>query len=126
MLNVDLAIDFITKTGKKKFSEVWDHVKDDLFLEIKTIKKEANIKSDFFISMMNDERLIMIGDDIWDLKEKYSLSEIEDINIKVFGNQIEKEDSEELLKDNDLTLDEDEEEEIDTPSIYQEIEEEEN
>ncbi|AHK22628.1 hypothetical protein [Candidatus Hepatoplasma crinochetorum] len=126
MLNVDLAIDFITKTGKKKFSEVWDHVKDDLFLEIKTIKKEANIKSDFFISMMNDERLIMIGDDTWDLKGKYSLSEIEDINIKVFGNQIEKEDSEELLKDNDLTLDEDEEEEIDTPSIYQEIEEEEN
>lgn len=127
MLNVDLAINFIKKNGAKKFDLIWENIKKDLFNEIETNKKEAEIKSDFFISMINDEKLIMIGNEIWDLRENYSLKEIEDININVFGSQIEKEDDQELLKANDLTLDDEEEEDEakDSP-IFENNEEEEN
>lgn len=125
MLNVDLAINFIKENGAKKFDLIWNNIKKDLFNEIETNKKEAEIKSDFFISMINDEKLIMIGNEIWDLRENYSLKEIEDININVFGSQIEKEDDQELLKANDLTLDEEEDEAEDSP-IFENNEEEDN
>ncbi|CRX37070.1 / / hypothetical protein / 559679:560059 Reverse [Candidatus Hepatoplasma crinochetorum] len=125
MLNVDLAINFIKENGAKKFDLIWNNIKKDLFNEIETNKKEAEIKSDFFISMINDEKLIMIGNEIWDLRENYSLKEIGVINVNVFGSQIEKEDDQELLKANDLTLDEEEDEVEDSP-VFENNEEEDN
>ncbi|BDV03759.1 MAG: hypothetical protein HPPSJP_4800 [Candidatus Hepatoplasma scabrum] len=121
MLSVDLAIDFIKKNGAKKFDVIWTNIKKELFDQIDTIKKEPEIKSDFFISMINDEKLIMLGNEIWDLKENYSLQEIEDIKVNVFGSQIEKEDQIDLLKDNDLTLDDEEVE--DSPIVFEDSEE---
>ena len=87
MLKTKLIVDYLKTNGQTHFEEIWKDIKEDIIEEINDKELEENtIKSNIFLSMIQDFNLIMIGGNIWNAKENYSLEESEKINSSLYEN----------------------------------------
>lgn len=80
MLRTDAVIKLLkTKKQEMSFDEIWANVKEETLKSIKKEFTEDQIKADLYMSLIEEQALIMIGDSKWDLKEKFSYDEIHQI-----------------------------------------------
>lgn len=77
MLKTDEILNLLKKTKEPmSFDQIWDKVKKEILKSQKNNDyDEKKIKADIYMSLMEDQNLIMIGDNYWNLKEKYSNDE---------------------------------------------------
>lgn len=94
MLNTNVVIDLLSKEETLAFEKIWTKVKKDLLDELNSDKSEARIKADFYVSLLQDERLIMLGNNVWSLKSNYNLHESEDISKKILGDELQRNEEE--------------------------------
>lgn len=80
MLRTDAVIKLL-KNNKEEmsFDDIWTNIKEETLSTISKEQDESVVKSDLYMSMMEDQNLIMVGDNKWNLKASYSYEEIEDI-----------------------------------------------
>lgn len=80
MLRTDTVIKLL-KSNKKPmtFEEIWKGIKVETMDSISVDSDEAQVKSDLYMSIMEDPDVIMIGDNKWDLKENFSFEEVNQI-----------------------------------------------
>ncbi len=80
MLRTDAVIKLL-KTNKDtmSFENIWNAVKEETIASVTKEQEEISIKSDLYMSMMEDQTLIMVGDNAWGLKESFSYEEIDGI-----------------------------------------------
>lgn len=98
-MNLDNIINFLkAKKNPISFDDIWEHISKDIDESTKT--PEYTIKANLFSSMIIDERLLMISDNKWDLRNRYTLDEVERINKISFS------DSEDVEKELDKTIEE--------------------
>ena len=90
MLNTDLVIDFLKKNGQSNFEKIWKAIKNDVISSLSINLDEITIKTDLHLSMTEDQRIIMTGQNKWDLYDSYSHEETIEINKKVLGEELEK------------------------------------
>ncbi len=75
MIKTNLVLDLLEKNSKPmNFNNIWDSIKNDVISSLKQKEEEHKIKTDLYMSMLEDENLIMIGENNWDLKNKYTIS----------------------------------------------------
>ncbi len=92
MLRTDAVIKLLTKNKEEmSFDNIWINVKDETLSTITKEQEESIVKSDLYMSMMEDQRLIMVGDNKWNLKDSYSYAEIEDIKKSRMTDDVETE-----------------------------------
>ena len=100
MINVKKAIEFIEKTGKSSFDEIWEANKD-FFKEEFPDAKEESLKTDLYLSLGNDERVLILYDEnsnqVFDFAAKYKYSEINKIKTSIFGEVVDKQMEEDAL-----------------------------
>lgn len=78
MIRTDEVIAVLAAKGKKmSFEQIWKEVKVDVIASLKEGLDEVQVKSDLYLSMIEDEHVIMVGDNFWDLKDRYSLENLE-------------------------------------------------
>lgn len=73
MLRTDKVIELLQ--GKKHpmpFESIWKKIKEDTISSISKDMDETGVKAALYMSLLEDQRLIMVGDNNWDVKEKYS------------------------------------------------------
>ncbi len=81
MLDTTKIFEYIKEQGKTDFDSVWtalysgDESEDEFLLKSRT-----------YLSMIQDFRFIKVENNLWDLKEKYSLQEIEDFQNSYYEN----------------------------------------
>ncbi len=92
MLRTDAVIKLLkTKKEEMSFDDIWTNIKEETLSTISKEQEESVVKSDLYMSLMEDQRLIMVGDNKWNLKESYSYSEIEDIKKSRMTDDVETE-----------------------------------
>jgi len=80
MLETNGAIKFIESKKKAiSFEEIWKQVKKETISSLGKDVPEKTIKSDLYFSLIEDERVIMIGNNVWDLKSRHSLNDVLEI-----------------------------------------------
>lgn len=76
MVNTKVVAETIKKNkDKMSFEQIWKAVKKEIMETAGEGAEEISIKSDLYISMMEDQDIIMLGDNIWDLRDIYSFEE---------------------------------------------------
>lgn len=79
MLKTDAVIKLLkSKKTSMSFNDIWNEVKANYTSEKNT--EEYIIKSDLYISMIEDNNLIMLGGNVWDISNNYSKNEIQKIS----------------------------------------------
>ena len=61
------------------FDVIWKQVKSDSLSSISKTLSEEVMMSDLYLSLIEDERTIMVGDNKWALKDTYSLKDLSTI-----------------------------------------------
>jgi len=80
MLETNSAVKFIESKSKPvSFEDIWKNIKKETINSLGKEFPEEVIKSDLYISLIEDERVIMIGNNVWDLKSRRSFNEIIEI-----------------------------------------------
>ncbi len=80
MLRTDAVIKLLTKNKTEmSFDDIWANVKDETISSLTKEQDENITKSDLYMSMMEDQTLIMVGDNKWNVKAAFSYDEIADI-----------------------------------------------
>ena len=75
MLRTEEIRGILKETGKPMdFNTIWKKVGPAVMESVKDGLDEDRVKSDLFFSLMEDSRIIMIGNEMWDLRSKYSLA----------------------------------------------------
>ena len=78
MIRTDEVLALLKAKGKKmSYEDIWKKVKDSVMESLTIALDEIQVKSDLYISLIEDENIIMVGDNNWDLKERYSLENLE-------------------------------------------------
>lgn len=78
MIRTDEVIALLKAKGNKlSYNDIWASVKDLVMKSLTVELDENQVKSDLYISLIEDENAIMVGDGFWDLKERYSLENLE-------------------------------------------------
>lgn len=78
MIRTDEVLALLKAKGKKmSYEDIWKEVKDSVMESLTIALDEIQVKSDLYISLIEDENIIMVGDNNWDLKERYSLENLE-------------------------------------------------
>ncbi len=105
MLRTDTVIKLL-KNNKEtmSFEDIWNSVKDETIASISKEQDEIAIKSDLYMSMMEDQTLLMVGDNTWGLKETFSYEEIEQIKKSRVTDDIETDLEEETDDTRELKL----------------------
>lgn len=118
MLKTDPIIKLLEdKKESMEYNSIWENVKKEVIESLKNNLEESIIKTNLYMSMLEDERLIMIGDNNWDLKNKYSSAEQSIIlrsrlteEAEIFFEEVEEEETEETKELNLVIINEEEEE----------------
>ncbi len=105
MLKTDIIVDYLKENGKTSFKKIWDDLESEILSGINDSENAEiwELKSNVYLSMIQDFNLIMIGGNVWNAKESYSLEQIEKINNSLYENL-------EDLSENEVDLDKIEEE----------------
>lgn len=78
MIRTDEVIALLKAKGTKMaYNEIWEEVKEPVMASLTVQHDEIQVKSDLYISLIEDENIIMVGDNNWDLKDRYSLENLE-------------------------------------------------
>ncbi len=80
MLRTDAVIKLL-KNNKTEmsFEDIWQNVKEQTIASISKEQDEITIKADLYTSMLEDQNLIMVGDNKWNIKSSFSYEEIAEI-----------------------------------------------
>ncbi len=90
MLRTDNVREALKDNGKPmSYDAIWSNVKSNITESLGTNVNEEQVKADLYFSLMEDSRLIMIGNGLWDLKEKYSLENQEIIEKAIITEEVE-------------------------------------
>ncbi len=81
MLDTTKIFEYIKEQGKSEFDSIWNA----LYIANEN-EDEFLLKSRTYLSMIQDFRFIKVESNLWDLKEKYSLQEIEDFQNSYYEN----------------------------------------
>ncbi len=81
MLDTTKIFEYIKEQGKSEFDFIWNA----LYIANEN-EDEFLLKSRTYLSMIQDFRFIKVENNLWDLKEKYSLQEIEDFQNSYYEN----------------------------------------
>lgn len=114
MLRTDAVIKLLTKNKEPMaFDLIWSEVKEDTISTLTKEFEENQVKADLYMSILEDQRFIMIGDNTWGLVSDYSPEEIAEFDKKRITDDIpnsddldESEDTKELRLGLDLGEDE--------------------
>ncbi len=80
MLRTDAVIKLLKKNKTRmSFDDIWTNVKEDTMKSTTVDFEEAQVKADLYMSMLEDQALLMVGDNNWDLKENFSFDEANQI-----------------------------------------------
>ncbi len=80
MLETNSAVKFIESRKKSvSFEDIWTNVKKETISSLGKEFPEEVIKSDLYLSLIEDERVIMVGNNTWELKSRRSLNEVLEI-----------------------------------------------
>ncbi len=80
MLKTDAVIKLLKQNKEPmSFDDIWTNVKEDTMSTINKEQEENVVKSDMYISMMEEQQLLMIGENKWTIKENYSFEEVHNI-----------------------------------------------
>lgn len=93
MINTELARKELEKQKDLSFEEIWNLVKESIKIEISKKREDFSdeqIKSDFYLSMLKDFKLLMIGENKWSLRKNYTLEQIHEIETNIFGEELNK------------------------------------
>ena len=85
MIDTSLVIKYLEKHGKTSFEQIWEKISPKLLKQFDKIKDDNELKTNLFSSMIENFKLIMIGNNVWDLKINYTIGEVEDINNSLLG-----------------------------------------
>ncbi len=85
MIDTNLVTDLIRENGSMSFSDIWAKISPQIKAHFDKIEDESVLKSNVYLSMIENFNLIMIGNNIWDLKDKYTNGEIDKIKLNLFG-----------------------------------------
>ncbi len=78
MIRTDEVLALLKAKGSKmSYEDIWKQVKGPVMESLTTELDEIQVKSDLYISLIEDENVLMVGDNNWDLKERYSLENLE-------------------------------------------------
>ncbi len=90
MLRTDAVIKLL-KNNKSElsFDEIWNNVKEETIASISKEQDENIIKADLYTSLLEDQNLIMVGDNKWNLKSSFSFEEVEQIKKSRITEDIE-------------------------------------
>ncbi len=86
MIDTNLVTDLIREKGSMSFEDIWEKISPQIRAHFDKIEDESIFKSNVYLSMVENFNLIMIGNNVWDLKEKYTNAEIEKIKLNLFGS----------------------------------------
>ncbi len=86
MIDTNLVTDLIRENGSMSFNDIWTKISPQIKEHFDKIEDESVLKSNVYLSMIENFNLIMIGNNVWDLKDKYTNSEIDKIKLNLFGN----------------------------------------
>ena len=90
MLRTDEVREILKENGKPlSFDDIWKKIKSVVIDSIEREYDESRLKSDLYISLMEDSRIIMVSGDKWDLKEKYSLKDQDLIDKTILTEELE-------------------------------------
>ncbi len=104
MLKTDAVIKLLKKEKQLSFDAIWNSVKDETIASISIEKNENEIKTDLYMSLMEDQTFIMLGDNNWGIKASYSYEEIDEIKKSRITDDIEEEFDEESDDTRELKL----------------------
>ncbi len=78
MLKTDTVIKLLKKEKKAMtFDDIWKTIKEETMSSLsKEGIEEFQAKSDLYMSLLEEQKLIMIGENKWDLKENFSHDDI--------------------------------------------------
>jgi len=80
MVKTDHVIKFLKTQDKPvSFDVIWKNVKAESMASITKELPEVTMMSDLHLSLMEEEKVIMVEDNKWFLKEKYSLKDLSEI-----------------------------------------------
>ncbi len=84
MLDTSQVLNYLKDNGKSTFDQIWSNVFMD---EINNFQEDINfLKSKFYLSIIRDFRFIRVENSQWDLKEKYTLDQIETFQNQYYDN----------------------------------------
>lgn len=77
MLKTDHVVKYIeSKKDPVSFEEIWKNVKKETISSLGKTFPEEVIKSDLYHSLMEEEKIMMIGNNVWELKSRHSLKDV--------------------------------------------------
>ncbi len=78
MIRTDEVIALLkAKKNKMLYNDIRNSVKDSIMKSLTVELEETQVKSDLYMSLIEDENIIMVGEGYWDLKERYSLENLQ-------------------------------------------------
>lgn len=81
---IEKIYDYLMKQGPKTFEEIWEEVKETY--PTKNIEFSEKANTNYLI--VRDVIFIMIGNRLWDIREKYTQKEISKIKSKIIDKDI--------------------------------------
>lgn len=113
MIKIDPVIKLLKSEGKLSFEKIWTKLKDSIVADVKGTKAdETKVKNDLFLSLISSEKIITLGQGVWDLAENYSSTEIKKIQDKVLFDELDSDAVKaEEIEEKELTEEDEEEEE---------------
>ncbi len=89
MIDIENVINYLQENGKSTFNDIWNGLKDEFVKNLSNFD-ENKVKSDLHLSMTKDGRMIVVLDSEtnkseWNLINKYSFNEVENIKLHSFG-----------------------------------------
>ncbi len=89
MIDIENVINYLQENGKSTFEEIWSDLKNELLKNLSDVN-ENKVKADLHLSMTKDGRMIVVmnsetNKSEWNLINKYSFNEVENIKLHSFG-----------------------------------------
>ncbi len=79
MLRTDAVIKLLKKQRELSFDEIWETLREETMSSLSKELDEMTVKSDLYMSLMEDQTFIMTGENRWALKSAYSYATIDEI-----------------------------------------------
>ena len=113
---IELAYEFVSsRKGSANFADIWQYVKEQSGMSEEVAERKAG---QFFTNMMLDGRLVTLGENEWDLRERHTFDKVHidmrDVYSDVQTTDVDSEEEEE--EEYNKVFDENSEESIDEDS----------
>lgn len=90
MLKTDAVIKLLKKNKQEmSFEDIWINVKDETISSLNVEQEEGQVKADLYMSIMEDQTFIMVGENKWNIRSSYSYDEIDEIKKSRITDDVE-------------------------------------